>query len=197
MKKAWTILLWLMILVWGTTIACAEEGAAQNEASAFLFRNGITWDSTPEMVAEAENAEESVRCDYDEYDDWAIYRYQNVTVSDYKGSIAYCFMEDKLMFAFYYFFETSSFELSEDDFLYLNRALTSKYGEPIEPDMQRLDALLYAVDPGIYTVENLTNWQLDDGTYIAQFNLDGEDSIMYFNEARLLEVVGTYNTFGL
>lgn len=195
MKKAWTILLWLMLLVWGTAVACAEEGTAQNEASAFLFRNGVTWDSTPEMVI---NSEGDADYEHFDLDGWSIYHYSDVAVSDYNGNLAYCFAEDKLLFAFYYYSVEYENDLSMDDFWYLTDALEYKYGKPIEADKWRLSVLLSAADPGVHTISNLTNWQLDDGTYIAQLKLNFQTHIMYFNEAQMLEMRGVvYNTFGL
>ena len=46
---------------------------------------------------------------------------------------------------------------------------------------------------------DVQNWRLADGTYIAMFCMGDRDEcyLVYFNEDKLLEWAGMFNTFGL
>lgn len=195
MKRTLVMLLWLLAFICGATVVLGEEVTAKdvskNDIFAFSFRNGITWDSTPEQIAIAENRNsEPVKIN-----DWLLYMYNNIAVSNFRGDLHFVFSDENLLLAYYTFYRNP---LSEDELLYLTEALISKYGQPSRPDMERLNVLMNAVEVAEYTISNLRNWQLDDGTYVAQFCIDNEtDCIMYFNEAKMLRVRGIYNTAGL
>lgn len=188
MKRALMLLVCLMIFAAGFSSACAQEQVCENRE--FLFRNGITWKSTLEEVALAEN-EESER---DEFNGFLMHRVYGVSVSNFEADLAYYFADDRLLMAAYFFDEGA---LREDQLLYLQEALAYKYGEPVAPDMERLNTVLRAIEDTEYPVSHLINWQLEDGTYIAQFDLEGFEFIFYINQDALLRARGVYNTAGL
>ena len=167
-------------------LCSAEEG------SAFLFRNGITWESTVEDVIAAETA--VVERDSLEY--MELLAYDQVTVSNYQAELTYLFMDGKLALVFYYLDE-----ITQDDYQYLTAALSSRYGAPSPADELRQVTLMMAVNTVPVKLHLLTNWDLQDGTVIALIftdeNLASNYGIIYSNPQVLMEHPPVYNTEGL
>lgn len=168
----------------------AEE-ATTMPPSAFAFRDGITWGISMENVLTLESGEAYS----DSVGESVVLRYGQVSVSNYSATLSYIFQDNILVSAFYYF-EDSSLR----DYFYLLSALSSKYGDPISPDINRQTTLFCLLGIPEEEAYKLANWELADGTYIALFSPDGDDTdfvLMYFDEESLLLKNKVYNTVGL
>ena len=162
------------------------------ESFKFIFRNGVVWGATIEEVQAAETG----HAESDLSEDFEVLAYTDVSVSNYSADLFYVFHKGVLVSAFYGFDV-----LPSNDYDYLVAAISSKYDTPITPEASRQQMLMNVIDPGEYEVFKLTNWELDDGTYIALFSTDEEVEenflLMYSNEEPLLLIGGIYNTAGL
>ena len=158
----------------------------------FVFRNGVTWDASMEEVMASETGE----CDSETWEEFNVLGYTAVSVSNYSADLVYIFHEDILVSAYYYFDL-----LPTEDYDYLVAAISSKYGMPITSATSRQATIMNIIVPGDYDLYEVTNWELNDGTYIALFSMDEDEedefALMYSNEDALLLIGGIYNTAGL
>ena len=165
---------------------------SEDSACIFSFRNEVKWGDGKEKVclSEAGTALEDVE------DAYTVLGYENVAVSNFSAVLGYVFVNDGLVSA-YYLFDS----LENEDYEYLVAALSSKYGIPITTDSSRQSKVLKIIESDDIVMYRLTNWELNDGTYIALFSMDEamkEDYIlMYSDEDTILELQGIYNTAGL
>jgi len=113
MKRVLLLLICLSIFFVGLSTAYAEKPTSSNKE--FVFRNGITWNSTPEQIELAEHN----KSELDNWENWNLYCFSNVAVSNFKSDLAYCFCEEKFLFVYYAFGRD---RLSSDDLLYLTEA---------------------------------------------------------------------------
>ena len=189
--KRWGLFVLVIILLSVTAIAEYETDAImiEGDSTSFSFRNDVKWGDDLGSVQASEGKEGQIQ----EWNSWQQLFYSNVSVSNYSADeFCYMFNENGLHIIFYGFWG-----MGEDDEKYLKDALTAKYGEPITSDKARLITLLNIIGPEDYQIDKLKTWQLEDGTYIAAFNLDGYFYIMYFDEDDLLLSEGIYNIAGL
>ena len=185
------IVLWIIFLFLFPACTCAEEHAEKQTIQPFVFRNGITWNSTKEQII----ASDPAIPEEDTTDTWFALIYNFVPVSNFTANhLAYAFTGDQLLSIFYYF---DSLHPSSQE--YLISALESKYGTPISPDTEHLLQLINLIDSFDYTVSDVHNWHLEDGTCVAFLKTTEDDFsyLFYFNEAAMLETYGIFNTFGL
>lgn len=177
-------------LAWMLVLVFCLGSAAMAEGTGFLFRNGVTWASTPEEVRQSESAAGSE----DNYKEWTKQIYYQAAVSRFVAELTYAFRDDQLYFCGYWFYDSSA-----EDREYLAKALSSKYGDPTDPDPETLRMLMCLLAPVEVELLDIQNWRLADGTYIAMFCMgDREEcNLVYFNEEKLLELAGMYNTYGL
>lgn len=160
-------------------------------SSKFDFRNGITWGLSIEEVTALESGEASI----ESVEPNKLVSYNHMSVSEYSVPLSYVFQNDSLISVLYYF---EDYTLR--DYFYLAAALSSKYGEPIAPDINRQLTLFQLLGIEDEYSERITNWELADGTYICLFAPD-EDAdefvLMYFDEDSLMLKNKAYNTTGL
>ena len=177
-------------LAWMLVLVFCLGGAAMAEETGFLFRNGVTWASTPEEVRQSEGTDGFE----DDYEGWTEQIYSHATVSKFVADLTYVFRENQLYFCGYWFDD-----LSDENREYLTKALSSKYGEPTGSDPEALRTLMCLLAPVEEELLDVQNWRLADGTYIAMFCMGDRDEcyLVYFNEEKLLEWAGMFNTFGL
>lgn len=85
------------------------------------------------------------------------------------------------------------YKVYESDFVYLAKAMSSKYGAPIAVDIQRFITIMNALGAPMpyeeymqYAADiSFANWELDDGTYVV-IAFDGYMlNIAYMNEDRI------------
>ena len=177
------------------TAATGSTTAAKN--SAFLLRESITWDTTPEQMKQILDDENITYTKQDDYDE---YIKQSVTVSNYTGKMGLLYFGDQLMVVGYVF---SMDDLTQDDYQYLQNAMCARYGEPTVFEVKRLLKAIYAVTDDVVTtqsdIEHFCGWMLPDGTLIAMLVMDGENaSILYLNEPKIYDHKnGNLNVFGL
>lgn len=184
--------LWIVFLSLLPMCVLSEEQTQEQAAQSFVFRNGITWDSTKEeIIASDLTLPEEVTSDT-----WSALLYDDVPVSNFTANgLAYAFTNDQLLCIFYYF---ESFPPASQE--YLISALESKYGTPISPDTEHLLRLINLLDPDAIwesDISDVHNWHLEDGTCIAFMEITGTSSLFYFNEEAMLQTYGIFNTFGL
>ena len=178
----------LVLLLYAMPGQAMEYAEPEEEAFVFSFRNGVTWESTWDEVIQAENAS-----DYYEPNANCI-NFPKVLVSNYSSALRYVFEDEQLVSIYY----CLVYDWDQDDYSYLTEALTYKYETPSPASPERLLTLMNCIDESDdYEINELTNWAMEDGTYIAIFKMDGQPYIMYFNEEKLLRLSGVYNTSGL
>lgn len=139
----------------------------------FIFRNGVTWDSTAEDIKASESDAEGSW--YDEGD------VKELCYSDPSGvwyipSLSYYFlMSDTVNYIEYrYYFNNHSDERGE--FEYVLDLMNTAYGPSGEPDPEKMDLLVNEVEV-LHGV-----WSLDDGTYVLLTEDSGDLRIMYYAE---------------
>ena len=184
MKRLLRMLMVMLLL--GNAALCE---VAEVEAFVFSFRNGVQWRDTLEIVKEKEAGEAVV---WEDDERLSQLSYGNASVSNFTADLNYNFLDGELSFIHYTFQN-----LPEEEWNYLADAVSSKYGEPITADSERVMTLINAIDPIDDEPESLTNWQLEDGTYVAAVRIFGAQMLIYFNEADVLNKLGIFNTSGL
>ena len=195
MKRMLCMMLCLAMLCLMPTVQ-AEENVQE-----WVFRNGVTWNSTLEDVVALEGEADDV----DEYEELSFISYEGVRVSKFEEAyLGYAFKQDQLVCAAY-----GLESLTAQEYDYLTAALTSKYSQSIPVDAQRVNMLMNCIsnyDDGMF---DLNSWVLADGTLIALFwdsySKVAEEGaelydfvyLIYFNEPLLEKLNGIYNTDGL
>lgn len=213
MKKRFFALL-IILLLCSSCIAHAElrqPGAAKEAKKAtevteaskateakFYLRDGITWETSPEalkaLFPDAEWDEESLStpapilfltCE----GEISVSRY---TADGFGG--AFC-NDEPLMFLYCFFSEDANRTM------YLNQALTQKYGAPIDCSPERV-LFVPALMGGDLSADDLADiacWELPDGTFITHFSypLIGYSYIAYAHELRISLCSDTLNITNL
>lgn len=177
-------------LAWMLVLVFCLGGAAMAEETGFVFRNGVTWESTPEEVRQSESAEGNEN----EFDGWIKLAYYETSASKFTADLFYCFQDGEMYCCGYNFGD-----LPEGDREYLTKALSSKYGETETSDPEALRTLMCLMEPHEEELLDVQNWRLDDGTYIAMGCIGDRKNffLLYFAEEKLLEWAGMFNTSGL
>jgi hypothetical protein len=181
MKKLLGIILCLMIFA--LPLCHAESDAAFE----FTFRNGVKWGDEPHTVSASEPSSGERR----EYNNYLLMDYFDVNVSQYTGDLTYCFANEALVSCLYL--------LPGDSLDYLTGALSAKYGEPSETDVERATAILLAMDDIDETTFH-SMWTLADNTCVLLFSFgyDSDLYLLYADEPALLAHANpTYDLSGL
>lgn len=177
----------------------ALEEAAEYEAAnlsafggneeGFVFRNGVTWESTAEEIMLSEEEEYSHLY---EAEGWQEIFYSYASGLWYRPSLSYSFLmsETVNMIQYRYNFGSSEDEYWQDLLMLLN----GQFGESAELDRERFDRLYGQMQSG--EAELYGNWSLDDGTYITLCENGSGISVLYFKEDELLAMIETLTEAG-
>ena len=153
----------------------SPEITATPAPDSFRFRDGIRWGMNTQQVKalEPETMNERIM------QDWSVMITEaKVAVSRFAADLIFMFRTDRLLMISYEFQKSS-----EDDFLYLNGALSSVYGVSEKAEPLKIKALMDAVYPNHYKTELITQaegWKAADGTavYLYYYSPDSF-AIMY------------------
>ena len=135
--------------------------------TAFSFRSGVTWDTTPAQMLAAEG---DGSYNYGEYNGFGNYYFKA------KNAYAYVFCGDQLATAYARVSGAYGDKAAE---------LTGLYGDPADVSADTITSLLNQLSPNS-SFSDLTAWRLSDGTLAALMTVGGETYVVYFNEARIL-----------
>lgn len=183
----------------GATTPPSETPRPPVSESAFVFRGGITWDSTPDDIRKAEHV-----WNLHDQTNGGIVRYTvgNVTVSNFTADLLFFYKSNRLA-AITYGIKTEKDQL-QNGYQYLVDAMTHKYGVPAATDAERLKASILAIEPDYSAIEKTlkaaswTEWALPDQTLVVVLSTGTDLGILYFNQSRLMgEEANVPNTDGL
>lgn len=190
MKKICVLFLMLFMLVCGIR-AFAEQS---NKTVSFTFFNGVRWGMTSEEVTSCERKDadytHGVREHLTESD------YDDQQVSKYTATRAYSFADDSLFAVCYYRFSSKE----KNDFMYLQGALTSLYGEslPLLPEKVYDFFSDVSGEQITQTFSDCIEWQVNGDTKIWLFMLDSEEIyLIYISDSFDPSQIGVYDTTGL
>ena len=143
--------------------------------NAFRFRDGIRWGMNMKQVSALETEPMTERS----MNSWSIMLTKGkVVVSRYTADLVFMFRDDRLMMISYEFPQEN-----KDSFQYLTGALSSLYGEKTEAEPLKIKALMDAINPNRYRIEQITQaceWKNSDGTAIYLYYYSETDfAIMY------------------
>jgi hypothetical protein len=129
--------------------------------NAFRFRDGIRWGMNKQQVAALEAQAMTER----NMQDWSVMLTDGkVAVSMFTADLVFMFREDRLLMISYEFPQGGS-----DSFQYLTGALGSVYGEKTEAEPLKIKALMDAINPNRYRIEQISQavcWTAADGTSV-------------------------------
>ena len=180
-----TIALLLAVLTAVSVSAAAAEGTgtwiqtpeitATPAPNAFRFRDGIRWGMNTQQVRALETTPMTERS----MQNWSIMLTDGkVAVSRYTADLVFMFREDQLMMASYEFAQGT-----QESFQYLGGALESLYGKAADAEPLKIKALMDAINPNRYKIENIsqaTCRMTADGTSIYLYYYSQHDfAIMY------------------
>ncbi len=160
----------------GTTEAAVTVTATATPApNAFRFRDGIRWGMNMQQVSALETQPMTERS----MNSWSIMLTNGrVVVSRFTADLVFMFRDDRLMMISYEFPQEK-----EDSFQYLTGALSSLYGEKDDAEPLKIKALMDAINPNRYRIEQITRaceWKNGDGTTVYLYYYSGTDfAIMY------------------
>ena len=177
-------------------LSCPAFAAGQ-----FSFREGITWDMSPEEVKQIEGK-------VIEDGEWA--RDNGITTLDYDKNVSrffarecFLFFNDRL-YGVHYEFGYPNEEGETEIYVYLKRAMTSLYGESrfaSYEDLDRFAKVMEPVETWDYGNEpdKLVLWDLPDDTTAVLYTSWGECEIAYYHFESLMDLPldGQYNTENL
>jgi hypothetical protein len=172
---------------------------AQENAQEWVFRNGVTWNSTIGDVMACEDGE----AETGEAEGMSALLYGDASVSRYSGQLLYMFDGDALLMAGY-----KMYSMAEEDIGYLKGALDFKYGAAVRNDVEYIRLVMRTIEERMggeaentMTEELQGMWRLEDGTLIFLTSMPVFDgytvNLFYLNEAYFLEAYPIYNTDGL
>lgn len=179
--KLFHVLLLLTMVVLVASAATATEDAP----TAFVFRNGVTWDTAVEGLAQAEGLQGVSGFFKAEAEHFTVYALEGVLVEQVPAELCYYMKEEQLVAACYFFTRIPAF-----DFDAWNACFTAEYGDPTETDPAIVAALFNAVTPGALDVEEIdamAGWVLADGTRVYMLDLEGDLMFFCFNTPALLD----------
>lgn len=160
----------------GNIPSIRETMQAEQEASAFSFRNGVCWDMTSEQVCLQENVPMSERSS----GEWSVMiTEEKVKVSRYTADLVFMFRQNQLKMITYEFESDGSML----DYQYLLGALCSVYGENQNADGTVIKRMMDQIYPDRYRTDWIREgkmWTLSDGTHIfLYFFSNNAYSILY------------------
>ena len=173
------------------TATPAEEAVEEPvEAAAapdtFVFGNGVTWDTTPEQLLLAENADESNIMVYDVSDMCKGYMLTSVSQEGVASHLTYLFYSDQLIAVVFY-----DEEKDAKDFAAWYGEYSAQLGDATVTDTDMLRALLLRISPDADVDDEITDiagWTYADGTYFYLLDIEGEIGGMYFNEPVIMDI---------
>ena len=145
----------------------AEPSATPTLAGdGFTFRNGITWNSTPDEIMESEKANSPVQAKTQSLYITEGIGVGNASVASQKADLAYLFSDGRLAMILYYFGDEGYVSAST-----LNRALSSKYGPSASFDpsglVKTMNALSGDLPEELGEDDKVAVWLLSDGTRVT------------------------------
>ena len=160
----------------GTTEAAVTVTATATPApNAFRFRDGIRWGMNMQQVSALETQPMTERS----MNSWSIMLTNGrVAVSRFTADLVFMFRDDRLLMISYEFPQEK-----QDSFQYLTGALSSLYGEKADAEPLKIKALMDAINPSRYRIEQITRaceWKNVDGTTVYLYYYSETDfAIMY------------------
>lgn len=145
--------------------------------TAFLFRGGITWDTTVAGMMAAEGLRDGGGNFNREDRNGFTFFYLKTE------NVYYVFRGDLLMTAY------SLLPGGSDAYAAEQNRQAVLYGAPADVPADTVSALLNLLLPGSTApddFERLTAWRLSDGTLAALFSVGGENYLAYLHEQRIL-----------
>ena len=179
--RRWTAMTLALLLL--TTVSPAFA----SDTESFVFYNGLTWAATEADVLAAEPGGAD---DYDDYtiDTYHLYYWEDRSVDGEDNEIGYAFFSGQLAAAMIYFdWDTP------DDFAARQDTVSGAYGQPTETDREKMMAMMDVATMGAVreaSVDTFAGWRLADGTAVYLVDIEGDISLIYFNEP-LIEAMQT------
>lgn len=147
--------------------AAVTETPAPN---AFRFRDGIRWGMNNQQVRALETQPMTERT----MQNWSVMLTDDkVSVSMFAADLVFMFREDRLLMISYEFLQGSA-----DSFQYLSGALGTVYGEKSEAEPLKIKALMDAINPNRYKIEQITQAECRtaaDGTTVYLYYFSPKD----------------------
>ncbi len=160
-RTLWSVFALVLVL------AVVSTAAAD---TAFSFRGGITWNTTPEQMLAAEGVTSDGYTQQEENGHSFFY---------IKGKNAFYVYRDQQLLQAY----TTQ---SADAYAGLLESRTAQLGAPVAFSADQISALINALNgAGTMIPQEITNlaaWYMPDGTLAALFMLGGKVCMTYFNE---------------
>ncbi len=201
MRKMLCLLLGLLLMCPCALSENDTSSTPAEEATGFVFRNGVTWGMTLEEVQAQEGREADTTEPFTDYVTASVY--YRVPVSRYTAnSLYYLFAEGALFLTNY---EIALDLLASDaerdaDYTYLTNALSSLYGKANEIAPETISAFMRGITGrnDDFTGTRCLEWKAADGTIIWQFLFnDRYIEIFYISPAFDFAQIGVYDTTGL
>lgn len=164
-------------------LGCAAASAEGAAATAFSFRNGITWASTAEEILALEGATGEDDYQVSQDGDFTAYILKDGE-NDVITQLAYAYLKDQLIVVAVYY-ESQPVELYDTKLA----ELTAQYGEPAETDATHANELFAAANMGSLDegLSKISGWTLSDGTAIYLMIMYDEVYLFSFNEPLINE----------
>lgn len=157
----------------------------------FLFRNEITWETTPEQMIAAEGKTDMVAS---QSGDLNFYSFSLKDEGDEETYVGYIFLGTRMIITSYQFTSLQAYQRYLD-------ALHLAYGTPTHTDAVCLSPTIWLIrsnnpivadsvdDYDTSEIEGFAGWNLDDGTLITTFYLSEDNPVIFFIcEDRVAEV---------
>ncbi|MBN1777323.1 MAG: hypothetical protein JW811_04295 [Clostridiales bacterium] len=179
MKHIYRIFILFLALALFTADAAAAEGT-------FTFRNGVTWDTTPEEMLNAEGLRlSSARVHSRDYNGYSFISIKEEGMDD--ESVFYIFREGELFMAYTTLPKDTGTVGVFDDAAAKYSVL---YGTPVEMPGEVLSMMYNIFVPGSTVPEDfgrLLAWWLSDGTLAVLLGFRGTNVMSYLHEQRILD----------
>ncbi len=148
--------------------------ACASADTAFTYRSGITWDTTPSQMLAAEGLREGD---------------ESFNQQDYNGLTFFFLKTEGIYYVFRGEQPIMAYSLPPQDvFLAELERLTALYGAPADVTADTVATLLNLVIPDSAEsgdISDLAAWRLSDGTLAAMFTMDSVNFQIYFHEPRI------------
>ena len=157
----------------------------------FLFRNEITWETTPEQMIAAERKTDMETFQSGDLD---FYSFSLKDEGDGETIVGYIFLGTQMIVTSYQFTSLHAYQRYLD-------ALNLAYGAPTHTDAVCLSPTIWLIrsnnpivansvdDYDTSEIEGFAGWNLDDGTLITTFYISEDNPVIFFIcEDRVTEV---------
>ena len=163
------------LLVVLTVLCLVFSMAAMAEGNALTFPDGVTFGMSQDEVT-ANNGNTNYEVDTERTRVSVTFtevEYENATIGEGKGDIAYLFLDDKLVAI------RVDFDKKVNTFEEAEKYLTENYGEGKELDLKTLGNGVYAVDDDGHPEAKAKAWTGDGFTVVLEEDDDGDIDVTY------------------